>query len=674
MPKDQLKAYRDKRSPGKTREPFHSGPPRSRLFVIQKHAASHLHYDLRLEMDGVLQSWAVPKGPSLDPEVKRLAMLVEQHPMEYADFEGIIPEGEYGAGAVVLWDRGRWEPIDHTPEDGLRDGKLLFDLYGHKLRGRWTLFRLKKANEWLMMKKPDAYADPEGELDETSILSGVTVEDLKAGVDPSTELRKKVARTKAPQAFVDLGSVDPMLAQVAAEPFSKKGWLFELKYDGFRLLCGKNDGRARLRYRRGQDATAIFPEIALAVKRLPAASFVIDGEVVVADEKGHPSFSQLQKRVHLSRVRDIAQATVELPATLYVFDLLELEGRDLRDLKLTTRKRLLRELLPTSGALRFSDHIETQGEAMFEQVRTMELEGIVAKRAASVYESTRSEDWLKIRCDRFGTFGVVGYTVGKRGKNSLGAIHIAHYDGSNWIYAGRVGSGFDDAILKTLRQELDASSTDDPPCEGERPTGEEHVWSTPELFARIRYKEWTNAGHLRHPVFLELIDDALPSDCQRHDGDRPEEPPPPAETTDDRQLSLTNLDKVYWPEEGYTKGDLIEYYRSIADWILPYMKDRPVVLTRYPDGIEGKNFYQKDAPEWTPAWVRTEGVWSESSEKEIRYFVCDDVSSLLYLANLGAIPLHLWSSRAATLQEPDWCILDLDPKGAPFEDVVTIAL
>ena len=672
---DQLAGYRAKREAGKTHEPFGDGPPRPRLFVVQKHDASHLHYDLRLELEGVLQSWAVPKGPSLDPETKRLAMLVEQHPMEYADFEGIIPAGEYGAGAVVLWDRGRWEPIGHTPEDGLRDGKLLFDLYGHKLQGRWTLFRLKKANEWLMVKKPDAYADPAKELDEGSILSGLTVQELKAGYDPAVNARKKLARSKVPKGSVPIAGVELMLAQPEAEPFSRKGWLFELKYDGFRLLCAREDGRARLRYRRGQDATSVFPEIAAAVGKLPYESFLLDGEVVVPDENGHPSFSRLQQRVHLSRPHDIARATVDRPAMLYAFDLLALEGRDLRSLTLLKRKEWLREILPATGALRYSDHLEDQGAAMYEQVREMGLEGIMAKRASSTYQGGRSSDWLKMRCDSSGAFAIVGYTLPKRGRAGLGALHIALHDGSALVYAGRVGTGFDDKTLNTMREDLEALRIDEPPCTGETPKGDDHRWARPELICDVRYKEWTGAGNLRHPVFLALRDDIAVEDCTAPDLERPQEPPPPPQAPEpERRVSLTNLNKVFWPEEGYTKGDLIEYYRAISRWLLPYMADRPVVLTRYPDGIEGKNFYQKDAPEWTPAWVRTVSVWSQSTEKEIRYFVCEDEESLLYLANLGAIPLHLWSSRASSLPQPDWCILDLDPKGAPFEHVVKIAL
>jgi bifunctional non-homologous end joining protein LigD len=488
-------------------------------------------------------------------------------------------------------------------------------------------------------------------------------------------MRKKLGRTKAKKGGPGILQTELMLAQVEPEPFTRKGWLFELKYDGYRLLGAREGGKPVLRYRRGSNATAIFPEIAAAIEKLPYESFVLDGEVVVPDAAGHPSFSGLQKRAMLSRPNDVAQATVERPAVLHVFDLLTLEGYDLRPLALTQRKELLREILPASGPLKYCDHIEELGEAMFEQVREMGLEGIMAKRAAASYQDGRSGDWLKMRCDRNGAFVIVGYTLPKRGRAGLGALHVAVHDGSGLRYAGRVGTGFDDKTLNELRADLDALGRDDALCEGELPTASDHRWVEPELICNVRYKQWTGAGHLRHPVYLGLRDDLAAEDCTAPDLNRPEEPPPPPQAPQpDRRVSLTNLEKVYWPEEGYTKGDMIEYYRAISPWLLPYMADRPVVLTRYPDGIEGKNFYQKDAPEWTPDWVRTESIWSESTQKEIRYFVCENEESLLYLANLGAIPLHLWSSRASTLPQPDWCILDLDPKGAPFEDVVKIAL
>jgi bifunctional non-homologous end joining protein LigD len=660
---DRLQAYRKKRSADRTPEPFAgSAAPRSRLFVVQKHSARRLHYDLRLEIGGALHSWAVPKGPSLDPRDKRLAVEVEEHPLEYADFEGLIPECSYGAGAVIVWDRGRWQSLEGDPQEGLERGKLLFDLEGYKLRGRWTLVRTKRAaHEWLLIKKPDAYAAADTELTEGSILSGLTVEELREGVDPAAKIRARLKRLKAARLKPDHARIEPMLAQTAESPFTKAGWLFELKYDGFRLLCSRNDRYVVLRYRRGHDATATFPALAGAVKKLPYDSLLLDGEVVVHDEQGRPSFGRLQQRVHLNRAVDIARATVELPATLYAFDLLAFEDFDLRQLPLAQRKQLLRRLLPPAGPLRYSDHIESQGEAMYEQVREMGLEGIIAKRVDSPYVSGRSAHWLKMRCDRSGDFAVVGYSRPKSGRSGFGALHLAVHDGTGLVYVGRVGSGFDERQLQQIRAELDGARRRDPPCGAAPPSGSGHVWVDPALVCEVRFKERTAAGHLRQPVFLRLREAKPLAECigdgwSQH-ASEPEPPPPPARVIE-RRVSLTNLDKVFWPEEGYTKGQLSDYYR---------------VLTRYPDGITGKSFYQKDAPGFIPEWLRTQKIWSEHTQREIQYFICEDEESLLYLVNLGSIPLHLWSSRAASLQHPDWCILDLDPKQAPFAHVVRVA-
>jgi bifunctional non-homologous end joining protein LigD len=632
-----------------------------------------MHFDLRLEIGGALHSWAIPKGPSLDPEVKRLAVEVEEHPLEYADFEGLIPEGNYGAGAVIVWDRGRWEPIG-DPEQGLEKGKLLFDLRGYKLRGRWTLFRTKgKPNEWLLMKKPDSEADPDAELPEESIRSGVTVEELRDGVDPSERIRKRLRRLRPPKGQPTLATLGLMLARPRDRAFSEPGWLFELKYDGFRLLGQRDGARSRLRYRRGQDATASFPEIADALAALPHDSLIVDGEVTVLDDAGRPSFQRLQQRVHLTGRRDIQRATVDRPATFFVFDLLAFGGFDLRSLPLGERKRLLERVLPRYGPLRYCDHIEGQGEAMYAEVRRMRLEGVVAKRADSPYVAGRSDHWLKIRADRAGDFIVVGFSPAKGARSGFGALHLAVFERDGLVYAGRVGSGFSGRQLKDLHRLMLESRRPDPPCAGPLPADGGHTWVEPHLVCEVRYKEWTEGGQLRQPVFLRLREDKPIEECVRLEP-LPEEPPPaPPPEDPEREISFTNLGKIFWPAEGYSKGDLIEYYRSVAPLLLPYLEDRPVVLTRYPDGIEGKNFFQKDAPGFIPDWVRTETMWSEHARREIHYFISDDEETLLYLINLGTIPLHLWSSRVSSLQHPDWCILDLDPKQAPFEHVIKVA-
>jgi len=681
----QLGEYRAKRSADGTPEPFSvEGADRPGLFVVQKHAARNMHFDLRLEMDGALKSWAVPKGPSLDPAIKRLAVRVEDHPVEYADFEGLIPEGNYGAGAVIVWDRGQWVPLE-DPHLGMEKGKLLFELRGHKLRGVWTLFKTKRAEkEWLLVKKPDGYAgaDKEQAQVQESIFSGRSVEDLRDGVDPAEKLRAELKRAKALQGKVAWRSLEVMLPTTREEPFSDPDWVFEVKYDGFRMLAVREDEKGWLRYRRGKEATRTFPEIAAAVGRLPFDGVVLDGEIVVLDATGRPSFQALQRRFQIAATRDIARAALTTPATLFAFDLLAVEGYDLRPLALLERKRILRMVLPIAGPLKYSDHIAERGEEMFDGVGSLGLEGIVAKKADSPYREGRTTSWLRIRHDRTGDFVIVGYTEPKRGRAGLGALHLAFSEGERFVYAGRVGTGFDDAQLRDLRATLDENRRPHPPCDGVPRADVDDAWVGPDQVCEVRYKEWTQAGQLRHPVFLRLRDDKRPEECARPGGPEPSSPiedpapaagkpavvePPP------RKVVFTNLDKVFWPEEGYTKGDLIEFYRTVASYMLPYLIDRPLVLTRFPDGIAGKSFFQKDAPGFVPEWMRIETMWSEHAQREIRYFICDNEETLLYVANMGSIPLHVWSSRAASLQNPDWCILDLDPKETPFDRVVRVA-
>src|SRR5215813_12625161 len=390
---DKLQEFRQKRSAGRTPEPFGTqGREPSGAFVVQLHDARRLHYDFRLEWDGVLKSWAVPKGPSLDPAEKRLAMHVEDHPVDYADFEGIIPPGNYGAGSVIVWDRGVWIPRA-DPGEGLKRGKLLFELRGYKLRGQWTLVRTKRdRKEWLLIKERDGSVRT-GEaaaLAPQSILSNLTVEQLRDGKSGAEEIRSELQRAKAPRRSIGLREVELMLAESRDEPFSEPGWLFELKYDGYRLLAGRNGGRPQLLFRRGRDASDLFPELVSALQRFPFQRFVLDGELVVLDEAGIPNFQRLQKRSQLSRVEDIRRLSAELPATLFAFDLLGWEELDLRPLPLAIRKQLLRRLLPLAGPIRFADHVEERGKELFEQVRQRGLEGIVAKKADSPYRGGRS--------------------------------------------------------------------------------------------------------------------------------------------------------------------------------------------------------------------------------------------------------------------------------------------
>jgi bifunctional non-homologous end joining protein LigD len=708
---DSLAAYRAKRSSDTSPEPVGSvSNVPGRLFVVHKHAARQLHFDLRLEMDGVLRSWAVPRGPSYDMNDKRLAVKVEDHPLEYGEFEGVIPAGNYGAGGIIVWDRGEWVPLEDWRE-GLVKGKLLIEFRGYKLHGKWALVKIKSSErDWLLIKERDEWVkSPGDQFPEESVLSGLTVEEVKEGRNSSGALRAALEQTEAPRVRVDPRSVEAMLAEPSDTPFTRDGWLFELKLDGYRLIAAKTRGEALLLTRNGNDYTAVFPEIARAVKALPFTDCIIDGEVVVLDDQGKPSFSLLQRRGRLSSPIEIKRAAVELASTFFVFDLLAFEDFDLRPLPLSQRKALMLEHLPRLGPVRSLDHIEREGERFLTQVAAMGLEGMIGKRADSRYRGGRSDVWLKFKTDRTDDFVIVGYTAPKGNRPHLGALQLADLVGGTLVYAGRVGTGFNDAQLGELKTMLDAIVRATPPCEGPStapgvaplpssaiPETSTTTWVEPAYVCEVRSREWTPDGVLRHPTFLRMRPDKHPRDCDRQNWGSPmphapdatdptDEPvtatedgtePPLAEPARpvEKAVTFSNLKKIYWPEERYTKGDMIEYYRAISPWMLPYLRDRPVVLTRFPDGIDGKSFYQKDAPEFAPAWMRTVPIWSEDTQRDIRYFVCDDVESLLYVANMGSIPIHMWASRVGTLEQPDWCVIDLDPKDAPFSDVIRTAL
>src|SRR5436190_763484 len=613
---DALSTYRAKRAFDQTPEPGglvpKPGPTKGGLLIVHMHDATRLHWDLRLEMDGVLRSWAVPKGPSANPADKRLAVKVEDHPLEYGDFEGIIPEGNYGAGTVIVWDRGIWAPLEDVRE-GFEKGKLLFELKGYKLHGRWTLIKLKKTEkEWLLIKERDEYVSTEPYSNE-SVLSGLTNDELQNAKQRAEPIKKELEKLGAPKRAVRVEDTELMLAETREEPFTKDGWLFEVKLDGYRM-----------------------------------------------------------------------RASIESPATLYVFDLLAFAGFDLRKLPLVKRKEILHKVLPQTGPLRYSEHFEKNGEALYEQVVKLGLEGIMAKKADGPYRNGRSGDWLKIRADRIDDFVVVGFSKPKGTRGGFGSLHVGAYKDGKLVYCGRAGSGFSGDQLDEISATLAALVRKTPPCEppehGALPKGPDHIWVEPKLVCDVRYKEITRDGLLRQSVFVRFRDDKKPEDVQmpevgngeRSAGEEPA-PIPHSPVPVSREVKFSNLDKVFWPEEKYTKGDLIEYYRSISPWLLPYLKDRPVVLTRYPDGINGKSFYQKDAPGFVPDWIQTIPIWSEDTQRDIDYFVCNDVESLVYLVNLGTIPLHIWMSRIDDLTRPDWCLIDLDPKDAPFAHVIALA-
>lgn len=668
---DPLAEYGRKRDPRLTPEPFGAPQPRAgSLFVVQKHAARRLHYDLRLEIAGVLKSWAVPKGPSVRREQKRLAVEVEDHPLEYADFEGVIPEGHYGAGPVIVWDRGWYRTVGGEPGSQLARGKLEVELFGFKLRGRWVLARMSgKEREWLLLKKEDPFSSGEEPVERypESVLSGLTLEELKDASAKLARLRSALEASSAPRGELSPRRQAFMLAQPGERPFSAAGWLFEVKYDGVRVFALRKGGSVELCGRGGASVTARYPEVSRALRALPVENFLLDGEIVAFDEAGRPSFQRLQARMHLTSPVDIEAARASVPVCGVFFDCLGIEGRDLRALPLIQRKEFLKLLLPARGVIQYCDHVLEKGEPFFEAATEQRLEGVVAKKVTSRYAGGRSRDWVKIKCQMRQEFVVGGYTKPKGSRACFGALHLGLYEEGKLVYVSRVGTGFDAATLKAVWERLEPLKRALSPFAAGSPAGPGNIWVEPRLVCEVRFTEWTREGGIRNPAFLGLRDDKRPEECTR------EAPARLGPVRAAGRVAVTNREKIFWPKEGYTKGDLIAYYEAMAPRLLPYLRERPVVLTRYPDGIGGKSFFQKDAPDFVPEWVRTETIYSEESGREIRYFVIDDVDQLLYVANLGTIPLHIWSSRLPSLDRPDWLVLDLDPKGAPFGSVVRVA-
>ncbi len=676
----ELQRYREKRDPSRTPEPYGgdglarpASPGGPWAFAVQQHAARRMHWDLRLEVGDVLASWAVPRGPSLDPAERRLAVRTEDHPLEYADFEGVIPRGSYGAGAMVLWDRGSYRTADgRPPSEGLEAGKLDLLLGGHKLRGRFALVKTGGAggNEWLLLRKGEPPTDEEEPVVcwPESVLSGLRVEELAQGLSRGGELGARADAADAPRRAFDAGKLRPMLATAERNAFRREGWIFELKYDGVRVICEKRGAEARIFARAGGERTWLYPELERALRHLPVEHCVIDGEIVANDEAGRSSFERIQRRFTQSDPSAVQRLISEVPVALEAFDLLAVEGRDLRELPLRARKELLSDLVPRRGFVRFVDHVEGDGVALFEAARQHGLEGVVAKRADSTWEAgRRSRSWLKLKVPRVAHLVVVGWQTGRGSRQRLGSLTLAWLRDGDLVYAGSVGSGLDEATIDHLLQRLEPLRVEEPGfAELPEARPRESHYVRPELVCDVRFTEVTSVGVLRQPVFAGLRPDLSPADCVAPAA--PASPtgsaaPAPGETP----LQLTRLEKVFWPVEGYTKGDLLGYYEAVWPWLEPYLRDRPVVLTRYPDGIEGKSFYQKNAPDFTPTWARHERI------DDTDYFVCNDLRTLLYVVNSGAIPLHVWHARTGSLDRPDWLLLDLDPKDAPFTRVVALA-
>jgi bifunctional non-homologous end joining protein LigD len=752
-----LREYHRKRDFRKTPEPRgrRASSHRQLAFLVQKHDASHLHYDFRLELDGVLKSWAVPKGPDLDPSQKRLAMQVEDHPLEYGDFEGTIPQGQYGGGTVMLWDRGTWEPIGDANE-GLREGRLKFVLHGEKLKGRWMLVRRggRKSDpgerHWFLFKERDEFAETGAPITDTEPLSVATGRDLDeiaaqsdrvwgpAGKVPANGRKKKRAssRTGAKRAVpgskraADSSAVSPgqskraapakaqakrrlshsTLAKLLAHPAAKRAklptsqsvelatlakeapagndWLHEIKLDGYRMLCRVDKAQARFISRNGHDWTKKFPELAQAVGDLPIEQAMLDGEVVAVDPDGVTRFQALQNIFQTGRTRDLVY---------YVFDILHLDGRDVTGLPLERRKEILKAVVdgsPQASPIRYCDHIVGTGPDVFAQACRMHLEGIVSKRRESSYRPGRGVGWLKIKCSRREEFVVGGFTPQSGGRTHFGALLVGYYDADKkLIYAGRVGTGFNEKTLASLHDKFAKLRQNQSPFANlSGTTGQARGvhWLKPLLVAEVEFSNWTFDQLLRHPSFqglredkpaIEIVRDEpiSPSEVRalqnqkssqrRRNGRKKAEAAARAVARHTGRASadaevvagvlLSHPDKMLYPEEGITKLDLAKYYAQVAGWMLPHVANRPLALVRCPEGVARPCFFQKHPSPGAFKQLRKVDVSAGATPEY--HLVIDDEAGLIALVQMGVLEIHVWGSQATRLENPDRLIFDLDP-------------
>ena len=622
----ELGDYRRKRDPKRTPEPFGGRRPAGRpIFVVQRHDARRLHYDFRLERNGALASWAVPKGVPLEPRQRALAVHVEDHPLDYAAFEGEIPKGNYGAGTVEIWDRGTYELVEEKP-----DGGLTVRLHGERLQGMWTLVPAHmdgKEQNWLLLRKRDDAAAPRALRN-----------DYKA-----------------------------MLATLATELPHGDDWLYEVKWDGYRALGYVRGGEARLVSRNGNDLTGRFPEVAKALaKAVRSPECVVDGEVCAIDEHGRPSFSAMQ------------QGKPGTPIVYEVFDVLEIDGLPVLELPLTERHTRLEELLDTRGGLVQLSGAFEDGDALLEAARERGLEGVMAKRATSAYyEGKRTRYWLKIKTHGRQEFVICGWTKGQgRRAASFGALVLGAYRDGELQWVGNCGTGFTEHDIAELLAKLEPLRRDALPFSVEPKMPKvrkgDVVWVEPKLVCEVEFAEWTHDGHLRAPSFQGLRDDKAPAEVHR------EEPLEARSYTG--RVKLSNLEKVFFPDEGITKGDLIEYYRAAAPALLPHLRDRPFTMRRYPDGAFGKAFFQKDAPTHMPEWIprfRVEVSTRESPRRRrwIEAPIVNDEDALVWMVNMGCIDLNTWYSRVDKPDRPDFVLFDLDPSpDVGFKETVQVAL
>ena len=715
-----LEEYRRKRDFAATPEPAPGDlVERSGRFTIQRHRATALHYDVRLEIGGVLVSWAVPKGPTLDPAARRLAMRTEDHPIEYLDFEGVIPSKQYGAGDVIVWDWGYFEPEAETPDPAkaLHKGEIKFVLHGEKIRGRFTIIRTDGRGgddgreRWLLIHKRDVSSVDGWDAEDhpQSVKSGRTNDEVRDGVPP-----RFLAPPPRPVGEIDLGAarkgsmpdfIPPMRATLADSAFDDPDWLFEIKWDGYRVEAVIRDGRAKLWTRNQQDAARYFPELAGPAEWLEAREAIVDGEVVALDDAGRPSFSLLQDRtgIRTGRAPGTARHGPPAPAVYQVFDLLHLDGQSLLAVPLEERKRLLRSRLRPSDRVRYAGHVEGDGRAFTEAARGQELEGIVAKLRRSPYEpGRRSKSWLKIKLRREQEVVVVGWLEGQGTHRDLGSLIVAVRSGDRWAHAGQVGSGIDTRTRRELRARLDELARGTSVLEPVPRLRGAH-WVEPKLVIRVEFADWTADNLLRQAAFKGLEIGKAPTSVRRERevdtatataAAEREVQIEPMQTSDDaaaleaieregvwavagREVRVTNLEKVLFPGrdggQPITKRDLFRYHLAIGPTLVPYLRDRGLTVQRFPNGVEAKGFWQKDLPKHAPAWVKR-WTYHHREEGPKDYPVVDEPATLLWLAQEAAIELHPWTSPADTPDRPSYALIDIDPgPDTTWDEVVALA-
>jgi bifunctional non-homologous end joining protein LigD len=653
-----LSEYEKKRNFQATPEPaprkIESSSDRGGFFCVQRHDATNLHYDFRLEVNGVLVSWAVPKGPSLDPNRKPLAMKVEDHPLDYGNFEGNIPAGNYGGGSVMLWDTGTYEVLgDAGAQEQLERGDFKFELHGSKLNGSFAIVHMKpsatrktKGNEWLLIKKKDEHAVADYDINQFawSVKTRRTQEEIADEKDPLPGAKK------APLP----AAVEPMLASLATKPPSGDEWLYEVKWDGVRALCKIHSGKLEITSRRGLRCEQQYPELADLPQHISAKEAWLDGEICVLDEKGRSRFALIQPRIGASKSA-LKQLQETNPATLFLFDILYADGCDLRSVPLEDRKRLLTSLVKPSNQIRLSEAFDTDGEKMFEAARQMGLEGLIAKDRRSHYTGARGRSWQKMKVNNEQEFVIAGFTAGER--EFFGALVLGVNEDGKLRHVGQVGTGFDHKLMKSIYSRLEPLISKTCPLTP-KPKIKGVTWVRPELICQVRFLDWTEDRNLRAPVFIGLREDKAVKEVVR-------------EAEIERPLKFTNLNKVFFPKEGWTKGDLLHYYEQAAEYLVPHLKDRPLSMKRYPNGVHGAYFFQKNATHF-PDWFRLQPI--EEQGKINQYPVVNDKASLLYLVNLGCIDQNPLMSRVGQLENPDWMLLDLDPVEATYDLVVDAAL